>query len=202
MNYKPKKIITLVCLLVCIAFVSVWGWNKYQEWKIRKNEFCAHEILRNIWNEQWLYGEKSTEFLNFKQLQQVTKNELLQKLTMNIDDGVVKRHGYNFYIYLLSGNDNIYIEKRRPKKENKNFICYAWPIKYGQTGIRAFVLESSGNLFACRNSVQKYSDKKKPSMRACFPKKEIVCNDDETWVTAGTDFWIVHNEQRQWFTCD
>ena len=202
MNYKSKKITKLICPIVCITFFSVWGWNRYQEWQIRKNEFCVHEILRNICDEQWLYGKNADEFLDFKQLREVTKNELLQKLTEHINNGVVTRHGHNFCIYLLSGKNNIYIEGSGSTPKNKNFICYAWPVKYGQTGTRAHAIDYVGWLYTSGNFKQKYSGKKKPSAKACLRKKGIVCNDGETWVTAGTDFWIEHNKQKQWFTCD
>ena len=59
---KSKKLTKLICLLVCATLVSVWGWSIYKESKLRENELCAMEILRKIWQEQWLYGENSDSF--------------------------------------------------------------------------------------------------------------------------------------------
>ncbi|WP_372365468.1 hypothetical protein [Candidatus Uabimicrobium sp. HlEnr_7] len=205
MNDKAKKITLLSCLLFCIAFVSVWRWNRHQEWQIRKNVFCAHEILRNIWNEQSVHLQKSNKFFDFSELRKITKNELLQKLTDNIENGIVKRHGYHFCIYLLSGKSNIYIsgkERLGNKAIHKNFICYAWPIKRGETGKFAFAIDCGRDLYMCRNSIQKYSADKKPFAKACFRRKKLECNDNEFWVTAGSDFWFEHGKQQQSFICD
>ena len=205
MSDKSKKLIKVVCLLFCIALVSLWQWNRYQKWQIRKNEFCACEILRNIWNEQSIYVQKSNMFVDFSELRKITKNELLQKLTDNIENGIVTRHGYHFCIYLLSGESNIYIGGQRwlgNKTGHKNFICYAWPIKHGETGRFAFAIDCGRNLYMCENSVQKYSGNKKPFIKASFRTKKFECNDGEFWVTAGSDFWFEHEKQQQWFTCD
>ena len=161
-----------------------------------KNQFCVWEIFSALQDEQWIHSQQHNQFIDFQKIAAVTKNKRLQKFTKNIKNGVITWHGYNYYIYLLSGS-NIYpggVRKDIPK--NKNFICYAWPVKYKQTGIYSFAIDHIGWVYLYDN--KKYSGNNKPLPKACFYQQ----NQEEYWVTAGSDAWHSHAHMKKKFICD
>ncbi|WP_372364998.1 hypothetical protein [Candidatus Uabimicrobium sp. HlEnr_7] len=201
---NKKLIIGLICFIVLVVSITITVVvrEKSSIYQKQKTHFCVNEIFRTIWSEQHLYGDKLDSYLGLNKLAELSKNKLLQRLTENIKNGVSTLCGYHFYIYLLSNESDISIYKN--KEQKKNFICYAWPIKYGKTGFRAYAIDKQGWVYACGNNLQQYSGKKKPSVRACFLREKHRCNDGEHWGTAGTDAWISHSKAKKQglFTCD
>ncbi|XEY23466.1 DUF2950 family protein [Candidatus Uabimicrobium helgolandensis] len=200
-----NKLISLIAFFIFIAICGGYLVQRNNKKElILKNQFCAWEILGSIRDEQTKHSKTLGEFLDFDKLAHVTKNKLIKNLIKSSENGVVARHGYYFYIYLLSGKKNIYpFGKRNDTLKNKNFLCYAWPIKIGKTGIQAYVIDHTGSLNVCNNNIQRYSGVKKPSIKACFRKKELIYNDREFWFTS-SDGWYNHYQlkKQKRFVCD
>lgn len=196
---KANRKIKLICLGVCLIILILWGKRfipMSKKEKIFQNECCAATILRYIWDCEMTHHYKSKNFFDFGG---ITKIKLSKKITLNIKNGVVTKYGYHFKVYLLPG-----------ERKKKNFVCYAWPIKYDETGIHSYAIDESGYLFLCSNNVQKYSGDKKPDCAAAIPPKQKYIQsgsygrDGEMWISGGSDVWhsLSQLQKEGRFTCD
>lgn len=89
-----------------------------------------------------------------------------------VRNGRVERSGYVYQIWLPGKGGTAVSEARgggvdrarmpAAKLAERGFICYAWPVKNGETGSRVFVIDQSGDIMISDNKTQGYSGSSKP----------------------------------------
>ncbi|MEM7202638.1 MAG: hypothetical protein AAF628_20385 [Planctomycetota bacterium] len=95
-----------------------------------------------------------------------------------VEQSVVTRGGYCFAMFLpdASGRptgeakDGGAAESRPdPATAGVLWCCYAWPLEYGRTGRRAFLIDQAGDVLATANHEQRYSGRdRRPDPLAAF----------------------------------
>lgn len=88
------------------------------------------------------------------------------------DTKFIKRSGYLFALYLPSKADGTLLHppggssapavKGDADLQEQHWVAYAWPFKHDETGVRAFVVNQRGEVYACRNTLTKYSGPDNP----------------------------------------
>ena len=90
--------------------------------------------------------------------------------------GVVERSGYYFQLF-LPGSDLRWhgerVDGRRPDSLDplfgeKAWLGYAWPVEYGRTGKRVFMVTQCGDVLASRNDITRYSGARVPDPMAGY----------------------------------
>jgi prepilin-type N-terminal cleavage/methylation domain-containing protein len=81
--------------------------------------------------------------------------------------GQLQQSGYLFQL-ILPGQDlqfirehidpdgNVALDRVHADAAEAYWCCYAWPVDYGATGRRAFFIDQSGEILACRNNETRY----------------------------------------------
>ncbi|MBK8976510.1 MAG: prepilin-type N-terminal cleavage/methylation domain-containing protein [Planctomycetes bacterium] len=121
----------------------------------------------------------------------------------NVQNSVVTRSGYIFQMYLPGvGAGNEFTAEQAtggaaggdidPAQAEVMWCCYAWPSSFGNSGKRAFFVNQSGDVIACRNTTTQYSGTgTAPAATAAFVRAAdmsvtIAANtvgvNGETWV--------------------
>ena len=90
---------------------------------------------------------------------------VLAKPFQHVSGGRVQTGGYVFQMFLPrieggwtaelpngGGGDDVDDDDAETR-----WLCYAWPIEHGVTGVRAFVCDQDGNLLACNMATELYS---------------------------------------------
>ncbi len=80
----------------------------------------------------------------------------------NVDgSGRVLRSGYYFRMHLADNAAGFETENTAsavdPANSEVMWGCYAWPASFGNSGKRAFYVNQSGDVLACRNNTAQYS---------------------------------------------
>ncbi len=82
----------------------------------------------------------------------------------NLDaNGLLSRSGYYFRIFLPDSNLHGVTETQTgyaavdPQYAETTWCCYAWPVNRGNSGNRAFFVDASGDVLACKNTTARYS---------------------------------------------
>lgn len=85
----------------------------------------------------------------------------------NVDaNGRVVRSGYVFQMYLPGPSAAAVIEAANGGSNGQSidaanaetlWMCHAWPSSFGNSGKRAFFINQSGDVLACKNVTQRYS---------------------------------------------
>ena len=140
---------------------------------------------------------------NSKQAGELTISPPLLSRSFTVRRGLVERSGYLFQLWLPAADGRAVAESRDggvgatapdPGNAEKVFAVYAWPMKRGVTGNRAFLVTQDGEVFATANTKQRYSSRlAAPSPYAAFPKdvttlgylpeKLLPSNDQGAWRT-------------------
>lgn len=96
---------------------------------------------------------------------------VLSKFFQGVKDGTVTRSGYHFRIYLADAKgagvrESDGVDKVDAEKAETVWCCYAWPVKYGETGTRTFFVSQWGDVLA--TDYEGYSGAKGPSALAAL----------------------------------
>jgi len=90
----------------------------------------------------------------------VRPGEYITQLLGNVDAaGIAAKSGYHFYIYLPTGAAGNIGESNplaggvaaNAEMQECHFICYAWPLTFGTSGKRCFVVNQQGEVYTARN---------------------------------------------------
>ncbi len=123
--------------------------------------------------------------------------------------GVADKSGYHYLVFLPTttgteaeqsgGSFNVAAQANANAQELR-FICYAWPVSYSSTGVRAFAITQKGEVFATRNDSKKYSStttsptaaaaldstgSDPSSLQSTLGGAAAVTGDGQTWTNAG-----------------
>ena len=83
-----------------------------------------------------------------------------------IDDGTHFRSGYTFWMFLPgpggawvpeAPSGGAVIGSVNAQLAESIWFCYCWPNAYDVSGQRAYIVNQSGDVFYCRNAMQRYS---------------------------------------------
>ena len=78
------------------------------------------------------------------------------------------RHGYIFRLYLPDDEGHgVTYKKRKMVSQGKainHMACYSWPVRFGRSGRRTFLLLADGNILETENQKRKYEGNR------CIPK--------------------------------
>ncbi len=132
-------------------------------------------------------------------------NFALVTTSASLTGGAVTRSGYIFQMYLPSSAavgvpeaDTGGVGGTAPNgtRAESLWCCYAWPLTFGRSARRAFMVNQSGDLMATKNLVQRYTNTKPPLYDAAFLKSAGSAMASTLAVnTSGQDnqLWIVVN---------
>lgn len=122
----------------------------------------------------------------------------------NIKNGIAFKKDYYFCIYLPSTNvvnekdgkeQKISgIDKEIIDKQEKYFICYAWPKGNAKKDDKIFVVNQRGQVFFSFHKGD-YSDSVKPPVNAAFPLKgkDWEMPEDESYLGQNEQKWVPLN---------
>lgn len=114
-------------------------------------------------------------------------------ITAAENQGIAVKDGYCFYIYLPGKDRGIGESSHLPEanaefaeQQETDWICYAWPVEYGKTGIRAIAIDACGSIWAARNENTKYSGTHMPDFDAAMELESGMVNKTKkTWGRIG-----------------
>ena len=87
--------------------------------------------------------------------------------------------GYLFQVYLPSSdfigipegdNGGVGPVAPSPVQSQSLWCCYAWPVAFGSSGRRAFMVNQSGDVISTKNIAERYSSVNPPNFDAGFAK--------------------------------
>ena len=148
--------IIALALIAGAATVVIPRWTKE---KITTNESAAVTHLSSIVDAQRRFHERCGAFALLQELTGDRTSRELDTLPALLDlprpsHGVSEVDGYLFTVYLPSAEGHGALSARdvNPTLARRSWIAYAWPLHYGITGRRVFVVNSDGQVFAEENA--------------------------------------------------
>ena len=117
--------------------------------------------------------------------------------------GIATRYGYHFYLYLPGlakeaigeiPGDPTNMPEFANAQECK-YVCYAWPVEYGKTGRRIFVIDQSGEVVVADNDGGRYSGSRKPGVAVAYPAGTACFEESVGHNRTGNDGQV-------WLPCD
>lgn len=141
--------------------------------RLKANESSAIATLRTIATSQAMFQSAGVLDQNengsgeYGFLQELTGQQNLRGKnhaipspyvsSMNFRDGIAEKSGYYFYCYLPGSGGKAMGEKNAADEadadavslQESNFVVYAWPVTYGNSGERVFAVNQEGEITAC-----------------------------------------------------
>lgn len=93
--------------------------------------------------------------------------------------------GYRFQMHLYGnvtdfGRYQIQANPKLANEQELRWVCYAWPIQFGVTGNRVFVVDQQAEVYSARNyreteygKIPFYEEETAPSSNAAFEKRKV-----------------------------
>jgi len=184
MNQMKKRFLITISAL-CLVWLVVFSISGLHKARMSANASFAIGNLLNFNTSQACFGEAA-----------------------KLNNGIAKKNGYYFICYMPREN-GIYtretyplpkvtkiilekekaIEQKAINHQEKKFIVYAWPIKYGDSnsGTKVFFVDAGDEVLSASNELTKYSGLDKiPGPQAALQKNGrsiagIKAGDGQIW---------------------
>lgn len=130
---------------------------------------------------------------------QVSSSEpwLLKNFSNGIENsGIVQKDGYYYLLYLPgkngSGREIFPLKKETDSsiidQQENYWICYAWPVDYGYTGIRAYCIDIGAEVHGTSNRNKNYHGLEKiPKATSAMEKEEKPTESEFARLASGTE---------------